>query len=371
MFSKATVFQLGRIPTRTFSTTGTRSLDISSLIQKSVSNVKAKELAAKAKADKEEERIKKLANTPKVEKKIISAKSLNDKYRSEFRRAPTPKETTNLNNFFFSSHIQLDWMTYNFIEMPGEAERQQTEQRKMKEIEESERKLSDLSDIVDFEDDEIDLDHEKPTTKEDGNKGFVKPFIKPGLPEVVFLGKCNVGKSTLLNALVCPSDHKKLQEYAFSSRVAGFTQTMNAFNIGNRLRIIDTPGYGVKGHPAQGQQVIEYLQNRKELRKCYLLVSAADGFNDHDYPVLDMLLDCGVPFDIVLTKVDKLKSAKIVARNIRKSGILDRPMKPELIFTSSLMNKKTVKREGFVELRKSIFESCGYEQDIKPLKRRQ
>lgn len=308
----------------------------------------------------------------KKPKEALSAEILNDLYRSEFRAAPTPVETPNINNFFFHSHVQLDWMTLNFIEMPGEKARVEAEQRKLNEIEEQERSLSDLNDIVEFEDDEVEFEEETPERKKvkEVSTGFVKPGITLGLPEVVFLGKCNVGKSTLLNALLTPPNSKNVQEFAYASKVAGYTKSLNAFNVGDRLRIIDTPGYGVKGRPAQGKQVLEYLQNRKELRKVYLLISASDGFHYHDDNILDFMLTNGIPFEVVFTKVDKLLKRKEVASNIKKSGILDGPQVPDLVFTSSGTNKRFEKRQGFTELRKSILSSCGLPYNTRALKKR-
>ncbi|ODQ58771.1 hypothetical protein WICANDRAFT_32263 [Wickerhamomyces anomalus NRRL Y-366-8] len=268
------------------------------------------------------------------QKEALSAELMNDTYRSEFRSAPTAAESQTINNFFFNSHVQLDWMTMNFLEMP---EDQKVPKKK----------------------------------KEEVSTGFVKPGITIGLPEVVFLGKCNVGKSTLLNALVTPSSNKDLTEFAYASKVAGYTKSLNAFNLGDRLRIIDTPGYGVKGRPAQGKQVLEYLQNRKELRKVYLLVGSVDGFNNHDDGILDFLFTNGIPFEIVFTKVDKVLQKRQLTANITKSGILEEAQAPELLFTASGTNKKFDKRQGFTELRKSILSACGLPYDIRPLKKRQ
>lgn len=361
------------IPVRCFSSTSSRNgLNMASLLQRSIKSVDAKEKAMRVKNQKRAEaKEARKKEQQQNQKEALSAELMNDTYRSEFRSAPTAAESQTINNFFFNSHVQLDWMTMNFLEMPGEKARVEAEQKKIVELEEQERSLGD---IVEFEDDEVTFEEDQKVPKkkkEEVSTGFVKPGITIGLPEVVFLGKCNVGKSTLLNALVTPSSNKDLTEFAYASKVAGYTKSLNAFNLGDRLRIIDTPGYGVKGRPAQGKQVLEYLQNRKELRKVYLLIGSVDGFNNHDDGILDFLFTNGIPFEIVFTKVDKVLQKRQLTANITKSGILDEAQAPELLFTASATNKKFDKRQGFTELRKSILSACGLPYDIRPLKKRQ
>ncbi|CAM9020455.1 unnamed protein product [Wickerhamomyces anomalus] len=373
MFQRILCSPMVSIPVRCFSSTSSRNgLNMASLLQRSIKSVDAKEKAMRVKHQKRAEaKEARKKEQQQNQKEALSAELMNDTYRSEFRSAPTAAESQTINNFFFNSHVQLDWMTMNFLEMPGEKARVEAEQKKIVELEEQERSLGD---IVEFEDDEVTFEEDQKVPKkkkEEVSTGFVKPGITIGLPEVVFLGKCNVGKSTLLNALVTPSSNKDLTEFAYASKVAGYTKSLNAFNLGDRLRIIDTPGYGVKGRPAQGKQVLEYLQNRKELRKVYLLIGSVDGFNNHDDGILDFLFTNGIPFEIVFTKVDKVLQKRQLTANITKSGILEEAQAPELLFTASGTNKKFDKRQGFTELRKSILSACGLPYDIRPLKKRQ
>lgn len=337
------------------------ALDLASMIQKSVHEVQIKKSqeneieAAKKEKALAAEAMKKEAKGKPIE---LKADILNDEYRSEYRQPPTPAERTSLNHFFFQSQVTLDWMTFNFKDMPGEKERDEAEMQSV-------RRANRYRNRDDDQETKASISQE-----EEPMKGFVKPKLTKGLPEVVFLGKCNVGKSTLLNALVSPTSAKKLDKFAFSSKVAGYTQAMNAYNIGHRLRIIDTPGYGRRGKAEQGKQVMEYLYNRQELRRVYLLIGAVEGFNYHDDHILDILQERGIPFEIVFTKVDKLRDIKTVRSHIKNSKIFDFPVVPDLIFTGSHTNRKVTKRQGFTDLRKSIFDACGYQHDLKSLAKR-
>ncbi|CCH40871.1 Translation initiation factor IF-2 [Wickerhamomyces ciferrii] len=363
-----------RLPTRIrhFSCARTNlAIDLSSIIQKSVGDVKQKNVEKEATEALRKQKEAELKNKKQAAKdSMITAEKLNNVYRSEFRTEPTLAETSKLSNFFFNAKVKLDWMTEDFLDMPGERERYEIEQKRLAE---EEAKTTPLNDIVEFDEDFEDKNTQQSPSESSeiapGN-GFVKPDVKLGLPEVVFLGKCNVGKSTLLNALVSQTNSKELETFAYSSKHAGFTKSMNAFNLGDRLRIIDTPGYGVKGRAYQGEQVLEYLQHRKELQKCYLLISSVDGFNHYDEQVLDVLIEAAIPYEVVFTKVDKLKNIKTVKSNIKESGILNSKLAPDLLFVSSDTNRKFPKRQGFNELRKSIFDSCGLNYGLQPLSKR-
>jgi ribosome biogenesis GTP-binding protein YsxC/EngB len=271
--------------------------------------------------------------------------NLNDKYRSPLRDPIRQPIVAGVTHFFTTALVKLEWSTVKFLLIPGERER--------------------LEDEIALEaKDEDDLEEEGDPMEK--NKGPRPKSV--GLPEVMFLGKCNVGKSSLLNALLTSKDVKQNQEFAWASRRAGFTQTMNCFNVGNRFKLVDTPGYGVRGKPEQGKQVMEYLHRRKELRRVYLLIGAEEGFSQDDFTVIDMLIDSGVPFEVVFTKLDKLKKVNKVERHIEESGILDLPSEPMLIFTNSEVSKLQKERRGFETLRWSIFEACGLPPHTKPLK---
>lgn len=163
-----------------------------------------------------------------------------------------------------------------------------------------------------------------------------------GLPpaagtEVAFAGRSNVGKSSLLNALV---GQKAL---ARTSNTPGRTRELNFFGATDApLTIVDMPGYGYARVPktevnAWTKLIFAYLQGRPNLRRAYVLVDARHGLKANDLDTLKLLDKAAVSYQIVLTKADKLKPADLV-RVIEESaaGIRKRPAAhPEIIATSA------------------------------------
>lgn len=135
--------------------------------------------------------------------------------------------------------------------------------------------------------------------------------------EVAFVGRSNVGKSSLINAL---ANHKQL---ARVSNTPGRTQLINLFRLPNGGAIVDLPGYGyaaVPGRIKQGwQKMIEgYLLKRASLVNVFVLVDGEIGPTKLDVQMLAWLRENGVPHTIVATKHDKVKSAK---RDTRKRDL--------------------------------------------------
>lgn len=132
--------------------------------------------------------------------------------------------------------------------------------------------------------------------------------------EVAFVGRSNVGKSSLINAL---ANHKQL---ARVSNTPGRTQLINLFRVPSGGAIVDLPGYGyaaVPGRIKQGwQKMIEgYLLGRSSLVNVFVLVDGEIGPTKLDVQMLDWLRANGVPHTVVATKHDKVKSS---ARETRK-----------------------------------------------------
>ncbi len=125
-----------------------------------------------------------------------------------------------------------------------------------------------------------------------------------GLPEVAFAGRSNVGKSSLINALT----GRRL--LARTSHTPGRTRQLNFFRLGDRLMLVDLPGFG---YARASKTLIEawtaltrdYLRGRPTLRRCSLLVDARHGAKDSDDQMMNLLDECAVAYQIVLTKCDK------------------------------------------------------------------
>ncbi|MEX3011293.1 ribosome biogenesis GTP-binding protein YihA/YsxC [Hoeflea sp. TYP-13] len=187
-------------------------------------------------------------------------------------------------------------------------------------------------------------------------------FLPPeGPPEIAFAGRSNVGKSSLINAVV---GQKGL---ARTSNTPGRTQELNYFvpdgysgAEGNLppMALVDMPGYGfAKAPKSQVDQwtrlVFDYLRGRATLKRVYVLIDARHGIKANDEDVLKLLDVAAVSYQIVLTKIDKIKAAGVPRLMERTSAqIAKRPAAyPEIIATSS------EKSSGIDELRHAIVEA--------------
>jgi GTP-binding protein len=135
----------------------------------------------------------------------------------------------------------------------------------------------------------------------------VKPaqFPTGGLPEVAFVGKSNVGKSSLINALL---GRKRM---ARTSGAPGKTRTINFFHVEQKLLFVDLPGYGYarvsKSESAGwGSMVNGYLKKRAELRRAYLLVDSRHEPGSHDKQLAEWFVHYEIPYVVIATKCDKL-----------------------------------------------------------------
>jgi GTP-binding protein len=169
------------------------------------------------------------------------------------------------------------------------------------------------------------------------------------LPEVAFAGRSNVGKSSLINALTGRNG------LARTSNTPGRTQQINFFDLGERLLLVDLPGYGFAQAPkaavAQWHVLVQaYLQGRPVLRRACVLVDSRHGLKDSDREVMSLLDKAAVSYQLVLTKADKIKAAPMVALRQSIAGeIARRPAAhPEIFATSSETG------EGLAELRAAL-----------------
>jgi GTP-binding protein len=139
-------------------------------------------------------------------------------------------------------------------------------------------------------------------------------FPREAEPEIAFLGRSNVGKSTLLNALVEIAGDAGGRLAATSSR-PGRTQLINFYQVDADYRFVDLPGYGFAKVPPeisrQWKRLIEaYLLDRRALRLAILLLDARRGWMETDVELRRWLEAHRRPFVVAVTKVDKLKSQK-------------------------------------------------------------
>ena len=131
--------------------------------------------------------------------------------------------------------------------------------------------------------------------------------------EVSFVGRSNVGKSTLINALC---QKKKM---AHASQVPGRTRTINVYEVKRGRWIVDLPGYGYAVGPRREKErlgsIIEgYLSSREKLRMIFVIVDAVAGPTKLDIVMIDWLKHYSLPFSIIVNKIDKIGSSKLDQR---------------------------------------------------------
>ena len=181
--------------------------------------------------------------------------------------------------------------------------------------------------------------------------GAAEPNALPpeGLPELAFVGRSNVGKSSLVNAL---TGRRML---ARTSNTPGRTRQLNFFTLDNRLMLVDLPGYGYAEASKSAIQawtrlMQHYLRGRASLRRVCLLVDSRHGIKEPDRPLMRLCDTAGLSYQVVLTKIDKLGPAAlpVILEAVTTELARHSAAHPEIHLTSA------EKGRGIPELRASL-----------------
>jgi GTP-binding protein len=169
------------------------------------------------------------------------------------------------------------------------------------------------------------------------------------LPEIAFIGRSNVGKSSLVNALT------GRRTLARTSNTPGRTQQINFFDLGGRLMLVDLPGYG---HAEASKTAIRawtalirhYLRGRASLRRACLLIDARRGITEVDRPTMALCDEAALSYQVVLTKTDAVRAAELAVTRASVAAELarHRAAHPEIHLTS------VEKRQGIEALRATL-----------------
>jgi GTP-binding protein len=170
-----------------------------------------------------------------------------------------------------------------------------------------------------------------------------------GLPEIAFIGRSNVGKSSLVNAL---TGRRML---ARTSNTPGRTQQLNFFDLGGRLTLVDLPGYGFASASKTAIRswtalIRHYLSGRASLRRACLLIDARRGITDVDRPTMALCDEAALSYQVVLTKTDAVGPTALgeITASATEELKRHRAAHPEIHLTSA------EKRIGIAALRATL-----------------
>ena len=175
------------------------------------------------------------------------------------------------------------------------------------------------------------------------NANFIKSVAEysfapnDNLSEVLIVGKSNVGKSSLINALC---NKKRL---AFTSSKPGHTRLLNYFNIDNKFYLVDAPGYGYSKIGKNldlifSSMMDDYFQHSKKIKLTLLLLDARREMSADDLEIIHFLETTGIKYFVVITKVDKTNQSE---RALFKAYLKEQNINTNIFFTSS-ENVKTL-----------------------------
>ena len=176
-----------------------------------------------------------------------------------------------------------------------------------------------------------------------GSYSTVQSLPKTQFAEYAFVGRSNVGKSSLINAVVG-------EKIARTSNTPGRTQDLNLFNLDDRTMIVDLPGYGYARVSKVDalrwlNRLEEYLLNRSQLRRLFILIDSRIGPKDSDLNLMEFCDDNGICYQIVYTKKDK---------KIRESSQLKLSHENHPAMVDGIFETSAEKKSGLEELKEII-----------------
>lgn len=203
------------------------------------------------------------------------------------------------------------------------------------------------------------------------------------LPEIIILGRSNVGKSSLLNRLTYSTN-----ELNRVSSTPGATKTMWAWSLAaknesggaipgwggdcsSKLTIVDLPGYGYGSDADWGNEIVTYMKNRKELRRAYVIVDALQGITPHDHKIFAVLRSLSIPYQIIVSKCDKsgwhgsqtaVESALRPIREEAELGSGTHAGLGEILLVGGLQNQSPIKPYGIKHVQWSMLRATGLDK---------
>ena len=168
--------------------------------------------------------------------------------------------------------------------------------------------------------------------------------------ECCFIGRSNVGKSSLINAIT------KTKKLAKTSKTPGRTQSINIFEINNKINLVDLPGYGfAKVSKIKRENLMllieDYIKKRNNLSHIYLLIDSKVGLKNSDIDMIDYINYCKKIFSIILTKIDKVSKNHI---NLQNKSIISLMKNYKKTF-KNIYFSETKKNNGIIDIQKSIY----------------